>query len=46
MVFTPDGKFISQDTKHLTKNGAQFYARLLKGFLKTKFKHIAKAKMQ
>ena len=25
-VFTPDGKFISQDCEHLTKEGAQWYA--------------------
>lgn len=29
-VFTPDGKFISQDTLHLTKFGAKFYAEKLK----------------
>lgn len=28
-VFTHDKKFMSQDTKHLTKGGAQFYARKL-----------------
>ncbi|HTO14684.1 MAG TPA: acyltransferase [Edaphocola sp.] len=28
-VFTEDGKFISQDTEHLTKFGAQFYAKRL-----------------
>ncbi len=28
-VFTDDNHFISQDCKHLTKRGAQFYARLL-----------------
>ncbi|MDR0832726.1 MAG: acyltransferase [Candidatus Symbiothrix sp.] len=28
-VFTPEHKFISQDNKHLTKAGAQYYARLL-----------------
>lgn len=26
-VFTPDGKFISQDCEHLTKEGAQWYAK-------------------
>jgi hypothetical protein len=26
-VFTPDKKFFSQDTRHLTKGGAEFYAR-------------------
>ena len=26
-VFSPDKKFISQDTRHLTKGGAEFYAR-------------------
>lgn len=29
LVYTPDCKFISQDTKHLTKFGALFYAELL-----------------
>jgi peptidoglycan/LPS O-acetylase OafA/YrhL len=29
LVFTPDGKFISQDTLHLTKYGAAFFAKLL-----------------
>lgn len=29
LVFTPEGKFISQDTEHLTKYGAKFYADLL-----------------
>lgn len=29
-VFTPDGKFISQDCRHLTKEGAQWYASLIK----------------
>lgn len=29
LVFTPDGKFISQDTEHLTKFGAMFFAKLL-----------------
>jgi peptidoglycan/LPS O-acetylase OafA/YrhL len=29
LVFTPDSKFISQDTVHFTKFGAIFYARLL-----------------
>lgn len=33
-VFTPDGKFISQDTQHLTKNGAMFYAHILETKLK------------
>ena len=28
-VFTDDGRFISQDCYHLTKAGAQFYARLI-----------------
>lgn len=28
-VFTPSGKFISQDCRHLTRAGAQFYAKLL-----------------
>lgn len=29
LVFTPDGKFISQDTVHFTKFGAMFFAQLL-----------------
>lgn len=29
LVFTPDGKFISQDTAHLTKAGAMFFAETL-----------------
>jgi peptidoglycan/LPS O-acetylase OafA/YrhL len=29
LVFTPDGKFISQDTVHFTKFGAMFFATLL-----------------
>lgn len=28
-VFTDDGYFISQDCRHLTKHGAQYYAKLL-----------------
>jgi peptidoglycan/LPS O-acetylase OafA/YrhL len=28
-VFTPNGKFISQDTEHLTKSGAIYYSQLL-----------------
>ena len=28
-VFTPDGKFISQDCEHLTKEGAQWYASMI-----------------
>ena len=28
-IFSPDKKFISQDTRHLTKGGAQFYAHKL-----------------
>ena len=30
LVFTPECKFISQDTKHFTKYGAEFFAVLLK----------------
>ncbi len=30
LVFTPEGKFISQDAEHLTKFGASFFASLLK----------------
>ena len=29
LVFTNDCKFISRDTKHLTKAGAQFFADIL-----------------
>ena len=29
LVFTPDGRFISQDTVHLTKSGAQYIARVM-----------------
>lgn len=36
LVFTPDGKFISHDTIHLTKYGAIFFAKLLD----SKFKEI------
>lgn len=28
-VFTPDGKFISQDCEHLTQEGAQWYASII-----------------
>ena len=28
-VFTDDNKFISQDCRHLTKAGAQYYSRIL-----------------
>lgn len=33
LVFTPDGKFISQDTLHLTKCGAEYYAKILDDIL-------------
>jgi hypothetical protein len=36
LVFSPDGKFLSQDTVHLTKFGALFFSRLLD----TKFREI------
>ena len=29
-VFTDDGKFISQDTSHLTKAGAKYYSKMIK----------------
>jgi hypothetical protein len=29
LVFSPDGKFLSQDTVHFTRFGAMFFARLL-----------------
>lgn len=38
LVFTPDGKFISQDTYHLTKYGSIFLASLLNN----KFRQILK----
>jgi hypothetical protein len=38
IVYTPDGKFISQDTLHLTKFGAIHFARLLD----SKFREIMK----
>ncbi len=38
LVFTPDGKFISQDTEHFTKFGAIFFSRLLDA----KFREIMK----
>ena len=34
LVFTPEGKFLSQDTAHLTKHGAVFFAQLLETRLK------------
>lgn len=34
LVFTPEGKFLSPDTVHLTEAGAEFYANLLKDTLK------------
>lgn len=37
-VFTPDGDFISFDTQHTTKKGAEFLGNLLLG--KTKLKEI------
>lgn len=38
LVFSPDGKFLSQDTVHFTKFGAMFFARLLN----SKFREILK----
>lgn len=38
LVFSPDGKFLSQDTVHFTKFGAMFFARLLN----SKFREIMK----
>jgi peptidoglycan/LPS O-acetylase OafA/YrhL len=40
LVFTPDGKYLSQDTRHLTKYGAIFFAKLLD----SRFKEIMKLK--
>lgn len=28
-VFSDDGKFISQDCRHLTKAGAKYYAKMI-----------------
>ena len=36
LVFSPDGKFLSQDTLHFTKFGAVYFA----GLLKTTFEDI------
>jgi hypothetical protein len=33
LVFTPDGKFLSPDTAHLTKEGAKYFAKILHGDL-------------
>jgi hypothetical protein len=33
-VITPEGKFISQDTLHLTKDGAKYLAKLLENKLR------------
>jgi peptidoglycan/LPS O-acetylase OafA/YrhL len=33
LVFTPDGKFISHDTLHLTKSGALFFSKILQNKL-------------
>ena len=41
LVFTPDGKFISQDTDHLTQNGAKFYAKLLSNFFSEVYHRFA-----
>jgi peptidoglycan/LPS O-acetylase OafA/YrhL len=38
LVFTPDCKFISQDTKHLTRHGAKFFSQLLNQELSKTFK--------
>lgn len=38
LVFSPDGKFLSQDTVHFTKYGAMLFARLLD----SKFREIMK----
>ena len=37
LVFTPEGKYISQDTWHLTKYGATYFAGLLDDTLKKIF---------
>ena len=29
LVFSDDGRFISQDCRHLTRAGAQYYAKLM-----------------
>ena len=41
-VFTPDKKFISQDTRHLTQAGARYYADLLNSRLQ-KILEVSKA---
>ncbi|MGV4462923.1 acyltransferase family protein [Ornithobacterium rhinotracheale] len=33
-VFTPDGKFVSHDTLHLSINGAKYYGKILSSLLK------------
>lgn len=40
LVFTPKGKFISQDTIHLTKGGAQFYATFFNDLFNRLIKEI------
>jgi hypothetical protein len=37
LVFSPDGKFLSQDTVHLTKFGAIYFAGLLESNLRKIF---------
>jgi len=31
LVFTPDGKFLSPDTAHLTHEGGKYFAKILHG---------------
>lgn len=40
-VFTPEGRFISQDTRHLTRDGARYYATVLDGVLAAAFDDAA-----
>ena len=40
-VFTPEGRFISQDTRHLTRDGARYYATVLDGVLAAAFDEAA-----
>lgn len=40
-VFTPEGRFISQDTRHLTRDGARHYATVLDGVLAAAFDEAA-----
>ncbi len=45
-VFTPEGKFISQDCRHFTKSGAQYFAELFDKKLGTIFEQAKKSKQK